>query len=246
MQEIKQEKSPIKQNILLYLANKGVTPYEFYKKSGVTRGILQQNNGISEENIARFLAFAPDINIEWLLTGRGNMLKGSEKDSSAEGKDKNIDKHEQSTISIDLGTCAQQLSYTDNAVKGIPLIPLSAMAGAFTGDTSVMEYECERYVIPAFKGADFLIQVKGDSMQPTYYSGDLVACERVPLNDIFFQWNKTYVLDTKQGPLIKRIMPGSDSEHILIVSDNNNYPPFELSKDQFYGVALVRGIVRLE
>ncbi len=42
MQEIKQEKSPIKQNILLYLANKGVTPYEFYKKSGVTRGILQQ------------------------------------------------------------------------------------------------------------------------------------------------------------------------------------------------------------
>lgn len=246
MQEIKQEKSPIKQNILLYLANKGVTPYEFYKNSGVTRGILQQNNGISEENIARFLAFAPDINIEWLLTGRGNMLKGSEKDSSAEGKDKNIDKHEQSTISIDLGTCAQKFSYTDNAVKGIPLIPLSAMAGAFTGDTSVMEYECERYVIPAFKGADFLIQVKGDSMQPTYYSGDLVACERVPLNDIFFQWNKTYVLDTKQGPLIKRIIPGSDSEHILIVSDNNNYPPFELSKDQFYGVALVRGIVRLE
>lgn len=246
MQEIKQEKSPIKQNILLYLANKGVTPYEFYKNSGVTRGILQQNNGISEENIARFLAFAPDINIEWLLTGRGNMLKGSEKDSSAEGKDKNIDKHEQSTISIDLGTCAQQFPYTDNAVKGIPLIPLSAMAGAFTGDTSVMEYECERYVIPAFKGADFLIQVKGDSMQPTYYSGDLVACERVPLNVIFFQWNKTYVLDTKQGPLIKRIMPGSDSEHILIVSDNNNYPPFELSKDQFYGVALVRGIVRLE
>ena len=135
---------------------------------------------------------------------------------------------------------------SENAQEGIPLIPLSAMAGAFTGDTSVMEYECERYVIPAFKGADFLIQVKGDSMQPTYYSGDLVACERVPLNDLFFQWNKTYVLDTKQGPLIKRIMPGSDSEHILIVSDNNNYPPFELSKDQFYGVALVRGIVRLE
>jgi phage repressor protein C with HTH and peptisase S24 domain len=101
-------------------------------------------------------------------------------------------------------------------------------------------------VIPAFKGADFLIQVKGDSMQPTYYSGDLVACQRVTLNDIFFQWNKAYVLDTKQGPLIKRIMPGSDENHIRIVSDNTNYPPFELSKDQFNGVALVRGIVRLE
>lgn len=134
----------------------------------------------------------------------------------------------------------------ENIQEGIPLIPLSAMAGAFTGDTSVMEYECERYVIPAFKGADFLIQVKGDSMQPTYYSGDLVACQRVPLNDLFFQWNKTYVLDTAQGPLIKRIMPGSDSSHVLIVSDNDSYPPFELSKSQFHGVALVRGLVRLE
>lgn len=74
MQEKRQEKSPIKQNILLYLAQKGVSPYEFYKESGVTRGILQQNNGISEDNIARFLAYAPDISVEWLITGRGEML----------------------------------------------------------------------------------------------------------------------------------------------------------------------------
>lgn len=226
MQEKQQEKSPIKQNILLYLANKGVTPYEFYKVSGVTRGILQQSNGISEDNIARFLAYAPDVNIEWLITGKGDMLKN------------------------DNAGCQRQIESAhhvpENIQEGIPLIPLSAMAGVFTGDTSVMEYECERYVIPAFKGADFLIQVKGDSMQPTYYSGDLVACQRVPLDDLFFQWNKAYVLDTKQGPLIKRIMPGSDSNHVLIVSDNDNYPPFELSKSQFHGVALVRGLVRLE
>lgn len=226
MQEKQQEKSPIKQNILLYLANKGVTPYEFYKVSGVTRGILQQSNGISEDNIARFLAYAPDVNIEWLITGKGDMLKNDSADCQ---------RHIEPAHHV-----------PENVQEGIPLIPLSAMAGAFTGDTSVMEYECERYVIPAFKGSDFLIQVKGDSMQPTYYSGDLVACQRVPLDDLFFQWNKTYVLDTKQGPLIKRIMPGSDSSHVLIVSDNDSYPPFELSKSQFHGVALVRGLVRLE
>lgn len=166
------------------------------------------------------------VSPHWLLTGEGPMLEN------------------------DNVGCQRQIEpahhVPENVQEGIPLIPLSAMAGAFTGDTSVMEYECERYVIPAFKGADFLIQVKGDSMQPTYYSGDLVACQRVPLNDLFFQWNKTYVLDTAQGPLIKRIMPGSDSSHVLIVSDNDSYPPFELSKSQFHGVALVRGLVRLE
>lgn len=229
MKEKQQEKSPIKQNILLYLENKGVTPYEFYKESGVTRGILQQNNGISEDNIARFLAYAPDVNIEWLLTSKGSMIKDGSTD-----------------IQISNDTTTSAISVPEGCHEGIPLVPLSAMAGAFTDETSVMEYECERYVIPAFKGADFLIQIKGDSMQPTYYSGDLVACQRMPLNDIFFQWNKAYVLDTVQGPLIKRIMPGSDADHVLIVSDNSNYPPFELHKAQFNGVALVRGLVRLE
>ena len=166
------------------------------------------------------------VSPHWLLTGEGPML---ENDNTG---------------------CQRQIEpahhVPDNVQEGIPLIPLSAMAGAFTGETSVMEYECERYVIPAFKGADFLIQVKGDSMQPTYYSGDLVACQRVPLNDLFFRWNKTYVIDTAQGPLIKRIRRGSDDEHILIVSDNTEYEPFELSKSQFHGVALVRGLVRLE
>lgn len=74
MQENKQEKSPIKQNILLYLEEKGVTPYEFYKLSGVTRGVLAQNNGISEDNISKFLAYATDVNPSWLLTGEGEML----------------------------------------------------------------------------------------------------------------------------------------------------------------------------
>lgn len=224
MQEKQQEKSPIKQNILLYLANKGVTPYEFYKISGVTRGILQQSNGISEDNIARFLAYAPDVNIEWLITGKGYMLKNT------------TDQRQMESAHL----------VPENSNEGIPLIPLSAMAGSFTDESSVMEFECEHYVIPAFKGADFLIQVKGDSMQPTYYSGDLVACQRIPLNDLFFQWNKTYVLDTKQGALIKRIRRGSDDDHVLIVSDNTDYEPFELSKSQFNSVALVRGLVRLE
>lgn len=75
MQENKQEKSQIKQKILLYLSKKGISDYEFYKHSGVTRGILTQNNGIREDNLARFLDYAPDVNLEWLLRGRGNMLR---------------------------------------------------------------------------------------------------------------------------------------------------------------------------
>ena len=221
MQEIKQEKSQIKRNISLYLHKKGVSDYEFYKKSGITRGVLSQPNGISEDNISRFLAYAPDVNVVWLLTGEGEMFNTSD----------------------GMPPVAHQ---TYNPKEGIPLIPFSAMAGALMGEQTALEYECERYVVPAFSGADFLMQVKGSSMVPTYISGDIVACRRVPMSDLFFQWNKPYVLDTAQGAIIKRIKPGSDKQHVLIVSDNKDYDPFELPYEDIYAVALVIGIIRLE
>lgn len=136
--------------------------------------------------------------------------------------------------------------HTDNPKEGIPFIPINAMAGAMMGEQTVMEYECERYVVPLFKGAEFLIPVKGSSMYPKYSSGDIVACKRIPMTDIFFQWNKVYVLDTNQGALIKRIKKGSDAEHILIVSDNKDYEPFELPIRCINNVAIVIGVIRLE
>lgn len=245
MQENRQEKSPIKQKILLYLSKRGITEYEFYKKSGTTRGILTQNNGISEENLARFLAYAPDVNEEWLLTGRGEMLKTNSTPTdtppdemhSSNIKDKENPSDNQNNDPIFLAASPRE---------GIPLIPFSAMAGALKGEQIVLEYECERYVVPAFNGADFLMPVKGDSMSPTYISGDIVACQRVPMSGLFFQWNKPYVLDTAQGAIIKRIKPGSDKQHVLIVSDNKEYDPFELPYEDIYAVALVIGIIRLE
>lgn len=187
---------------------------------------------ITDSFLRRFNdAFGDVFNENWLLAGEGNMLNDEDvKEPVAKTAMEKISEY----------------SVPEGSNEGIPLIPINAMAGALTGEVSVMEFECERYYIPIFRGADFLIQVSGDSMMPTYYSGDIVACKRVPLRDLFFQWNKTYVLDTEQGALIKRIKPGSDKDHIQIVSDNEDYPPFELSTDQFYGVAIVCGLIRSE
>lgn len=121
--------------------------------------------------------------------------------------------------------------------QGIPLIPLDAIAGFGMGNNSqVMEYECEKYVIPNFCGAEFLIQVKGNSMYPKYASGDIVACKKLPL-DTFFQWNKVYVIDSEQGVLIKRIRKADDAQHITLISENKDYDR---------SLAIVIGVIRLE
>lgn len=195
-------------------------PSVFAKLIGVAPSTI--SSWLSRDTMDYDLLFAKceRLSSEWLLTGQGNMMK-------QDGR----------------GEVGHQ---TDNPKEGIPLIPFSAMAGALTGEQSVLEYECERYVVPAFSGADFLMTVKGNSMMPTYISGDIVACQRVPMSGLFFQWNKPYVLDTAQGAIIKRIKPGSDKQHVLIVSDNKEYDPFELPYEDIYAVALVIGIIRLE
>lgn len=195
-----------------FAANVGVSP------SMITE-ISKGRSSVGTSSIQN-IVFMYNISAEWLLTGRGEMLKQNESEKVAH--------------------------HTDNPKEGIPLIPFSAMAGALMGEQTALEYECERYVVPAFSGADFLMQVKGSSMVPTYISGDIVACRRVPMSDLFFQWNKPYVLDTAQGAIIKRIKPGSDKQHVLIVSDNKDYDPFELPYEDIYAVALVIGIIRLE
>lgn len=216
----------------------------FEEKCGLKRGNISNmsnESSIGSDKLSKIIDTYSSIDIEWLLTGKGDMLKN------------------ETTLPAQNATCAvssvgketreistSQLKKADNSTKGIPLIPLHAMAGVLRGEISVLEYECEQYVVPAFKGADFLIPVKGNSMFPTYQSGDIVACQRTPMSSVFFQWNKPYVLDTAQGAIIKRIRPGVDDEHVQIVSDNTDYLPFYLHKSEIYAVALVVGIIRLE
>lgn len=201
---------------------------------GVSKSTLSNWSSRNTIDYDKVFSLCEHINIDWLLTGRGSMLKT---DTTTLMGDQDSHKEEDNRpVAIS----------TDNPKEGIPLIPVNAMAGALTSEQSVLEYECDRYVVPVFKGADFLIPVKGSSMYPKYSSGDIVACKRVPMTDLFFQWNKVYVLDTNQGALIKRIKRGSDSEHILIVSDNKDYEPFELPIRCINNVAIVIGVIRLE
>ncbi len=242
----------IKEKILAYLEFKGIKKNDFFELIGISASNFKGNAKFSElggDKIAKILAEYEDLSAEWLLADRGEMLKT--KCTPKHQKDKispfSSDKDNNTSLNSQIfNTKSPEIIPPTSQEKGIPLIPLEAMAGVLTGEQTVFDYECERYIVPIFKGADFLIPVKGSSMYPKYSSSDIVACRRVPMSDLFFQWNKVYVIDTNQGVLIKRIKPGSDKDHVLIVSDNENYDPFELPRTAIHAVALVIGVIRLE
>lgn len=224
-----------------YNGNKSAFSKAINVGATVIQNIVGTRKGKPSYDVIKSICANANISADWLLTGNGSMLKNDSTQLA------------QNAYCAVISDCKDtkkvsntQLKVADNSTKGIPLIPLHAMAGVLRGEVSVLDYECEQYIVPAFKGADFLIPVKGNSMNPTYQSGDIVACQRTPMSSVFFQWNKPYVLDTAQGAIIKRVRPGQDEEHVQIVSDNTDYLPFELHKSEIYAVALVIGIIRLE
>ncbi len=53
----------------------GISKRDFYTKIGVSRGTLESKTGITEDVIAKFFATYPEVNVEWLMLGVGEMLK---------------------------------------------------------------------------------------------------------------------------------------------------------------------------
>lgn len=107
------------------------------------------------------------------------------------------------------------------------VIPTGARAGTLADfATSISAYDCERMVTP-IKGADYAIQVTGDSMSPEYPSGSMILIKRIN-EKAFIEWGKTYVLDTENGAVIKTIRRTDNPDVIECVSLNPAYQPFTM------------------
>ncbi|MDO4763871.1 MAG: hypothetical protein Q4A00_05765 [Flavobacteriaceae bacterium] len=218
-----QEKSLIKQNILQFIDYKGITKYKFYQKTGITRGILDQNNGMSEENTAKFLAQYPEINPEWLLTGEGEMLKNTE--TRAKKESKNL-------IPF----------YDDVATIG---------GTSMVADTSGVSQPTD-YIDAGdwFSGVTAAIRHYGDSMTE-YPNGCILALRQLHDADSIV-WGRNYVVETNEIRVTKRLQTCRDDDQSIMAYSTNpeTYPdgqlihePFKIKKESIRRVFLVLGRV---
>jgi len=125
---------------------------------------------------------------------------------------------------------------------GIPLVTIDQVCDGQHQDSYQM------YNIPAFQylNVDFIIRMSGHSMAPTYRNEDLLACRRI--HELkFFQWGKVHVMQTSQGPLVKRVFEDDDPNMIQLASDNyESYPPFSIPKSDIRCTSIIVGLIRIE
>lgn len=208
----------IRERILTYLETKGISKYAFYKQINVSNGFLDKAGTIGADKCEIISYQYPELNLEWLITGQGEMLKDN--------------------TSPKLAKPAQ---------GGIPLVSVEAIGGIGSADFRIAESDIvQTYVVPDFSDIHFMLRVKGNSMAPAYLSGDIVAC-RIIRNPSFVQWGKAHLIATReQGIIIKRLRPGKADDAYICVSDNPDFAPFSIRIDEITGIALIVGFVRLE
>lgn len=216
--------SNIKDRILKVAETYKVSKERFFEELDISYGNFKgsaKKTPINSLFLENLLTKYPELSAEWLVTGRGPMLRNDT-------------------------PVAQR---TTELGAGIPLIPIEAIAGIPAGeDIGIRFIDCTRYVIPEFANlnVEYMVRVSGSSMYPKYSNGDVLACRRIH-DVLFFQWGKIYVIDSSQGPLVKRVFQDEDPERILLVSDNKeHYPPFSIPKSDIRSLSIVLGVIRLE
>lgn len=115
----------------------------------------------------------------------------------------------------------------------VPIVPYAVRGGALQGfSEGVEEWECERITSP-IRGAELAFEVTGDSMSPGFPAGTRVLLKRVKS---MIAWGEVHVIDTVDGPVLKRIDQTEDPDTFILRSDNPAYQPIRIGREDIRGV----------
>lgn len=227
-------------------SNEGITIGTLERVIGASKGVLSRaiNNGtdIQAKWLEAIVENYPKYSAQWLLTGTGSMLNDTNMSPSIS---QSITKLTNNTINTD-----SPFKEVTRATPGaVPLVSVQAVGGFSGVDFQIKDEDILGYFfIPKFRHmqVDFMIELIGDSMTPRLWPGDIIACSIIHRPN-FIQWNKPHLISTDdQGLIVKRLRKGPDENCILAVSDNPDYDPFLIPKDEIRGLARVVGVIHLE
>lgn len=227
------------ERIKKYIDNKGLSIRAFEASVGFSNGAfasqLKNNRTIGVDRLENILRVYEDLNVEWLLTGRGDMLRNNIAVEGAEVEYKVIHDPKYTEAVRD-----QQVVY---------LYDIEATAGL----RAIMDNKNQNIIdtirIPNLPKCDGAIHVVGDSMYPILKSGDIVLYKEVTdLANIF--WGEMYLLsiavDDEEYITVKYLQRSDEGkDYVRLVSHNQHHSPKDIPTSSITALALVKASIRL-
>lgn len=210
-----------------FLDYKNLNTSKFEQACGLSNGSASKlSENTRRSTFGKISEAFPDLNIEWLKSGEGDMVLRKNHNQYRNPETELI---EASDVKVD---------YISNDTDYVPLLPIEAMAGTLQGFSEGVDlYNCRKIKSPV-KGADWAIQISGDSMEPDYRNGSYLFIKK--LTGGMMMWGHTMVVDTLDGVVVKQIFPLSE-DFIEARSINPKYPPFQIERSIILGFYRVLG-----
>lgn len=201
-----------KDRLLAFLKEEGLSQGKFERACGLSNGYVNNlKRSVSTEKLELISRAYPALNIQWLMTGEGEMF-------------------------VERFNLAKVMPKSDRSGYEVPLIPVHAFAGSITEslEDAVFADECEKIISPV-SSAQWAMAISGDSMEPQFADGSIVFITRI--NDVaFIPWGHPMILDTENGVLLKNLYPAEDDEYVEARSNNPKYPAFRIPKSSIRGI----------
>ena len=240
-----EENSTIKEKILSFLQNEGIKKTDFYNATGIKDSNFKGKNLQSQPGgdiLVKILTAYPNLSAEWLLTGRGTMLKGDvinigDGNVSAQkagnnstitnttnnykgcgGADKKA-AQDISDISARVSAPEGVTPITDST-PAIPYYDVDFVAGFDEVINSQVTTPVYSIAIPGFEKATLWCNVTGHSMQPRINHNDKIALRECTVADIVFGKIYAVVLDTKRT--VKILRKSKDPKKLRYVPINTD------------------------
>ena len=214
--------------IKLFREYLGIGQTAFEVNIGVARGYFSNVKTLGSDRILRIHTKYPELNIEWLVTGNGEMIKNAER--------------EQKTIEI------SESAISETKRKGALIYDIDATCGLSGRD---IEFTDEKVIgsidAPEINSDSKIIFATGDSMLPLIASGDRVVIRKIERWD-YFNYGQVYLIITNEYRLIKRVRrhPKDADNLILLRSENPNYDDIDLPKREIIHLFIVENILSIK
>lgn len=157
------------------------------------------------------------ISPDWLLTGKGNMLKGEETEDVS----------------------APVVSYDPKV--GQPYYNVDFLGGFSEVYNSQVSVPDRNIIVPGFDRAKLWCNVTGHSMEPKINHGDIIALRPCTLDDIQYGEIYAVVLDTIRT--IKILRKGSSKDSLRYVPINPNFDEQEFAVERIINIFEVIGSI---
>ena len=167
-----------------------------------------------------------DINPEWLITGKGPMLRHNQE----------ILYKKPPFLNTDECSIVEIIPKAGKPNTLIADIKTSTSFGNIMHDHKALEQLPSILLPNAPFGLNIAFQILGDSMRPGIRHLDFVAANQLNAIEDIRDGHTYVIIDKNDGVICKRIYKLEQEESIQIKSDNPNYPPYTRSFDYILGV----------